>query len=154
MENPPPLIVADCLADERLWAEVLNLGGYDLLAKPFDANGVLQVVSAACRRWEDEQGLAAHRKPAMSAKHGGVPGTHACAAPARLPQKRSSRLRRPAAQSTPFAETATSGSAPEPEQIARLAYSYWQARGRPEGSSEENWLRAEAELRKQTAGEI
>ena len=26
MEGPPPLIVADRLADERLWAEVLNLG--------------------------------------------------------------------------------------------------------------------------------
>src|ERR1039457_6796154 len=37
MPHPPPLIVADRLADERLWAEVLNLGAYDLLAKPFEA---------------------------------------------------------------------------------------------------------------------
>lgn len=47
---------------------------------------------------------------------------------------------------------AESGSAPEPEQIARLAYSYWQARGCPEGSPEEDWHRAEAELGKQAAG--
>ena len=33
LASPPPLIVADRLADERLWAEVLNLGGYDLLAR-------------------------------------------------------------------------------------------------------------------------
>lgn len=40
----------------------------------------------------------------------------------------------------------SSGSAPEHEQIARLAYSYWQARGCPEGSPKEDWLRAETEL--------
>jgi Protein of unknown function (DUF2934) len=35
------------------------------------------------------------------------------------------------------------------EEIARLAYAYWQARGCPEGSPEEDWLRAAAELRGQ-----
>jgi DNA-binding response OmpR family regulator len=35
--DPPPLIVTSRLADERLWAEVLNMGGYDLLLQPFDA---------------------------------------------------------------------------------------------------------------------
>ena len=48
MECPPPLIVADRLADDRLWAEVLNLGAQDLLAKPFDAAEVLHAVTAAC----------------------------------------------------------------------------------------------------------
>ncbi|HEU0139716.1 MAG TPA: hypothetical protein VFQ79_08400 [Bryobacteraceae bacterium] len=47
--NPPALIVADRLADERLWAEVLNLGGYDVLAKPFDAAEVLWVIGSALR---------------------------------------------------------------------------------------------------------
>jgi hypothetical protein len=42
--------------------------------------------------------------------------------------------------------TTAPGPAPESEQIARLAYSYWQARGCPEGSPEEDWLRAEADL--------
>ena len=51
----------------------------------------------------------------------------------------------------PATESVALGSAPEPEQIARLAYSYWQARGCPKGSSEEDWFRAEIELRKQTA---
>ena len=32
------------------------------------------------------------------------------------------------------------------EDIARLAYSLWEARGRQEGLPEEDWLRAEREL--------
>jgi DUF2934 family protein len=34
------------------------------------------------------------------------------------------------------------------DDIARLAYSLWQARGCPIGNSEEDWLRAEQELRR------
>jgi DNA-binding response OmpR family regulator len=67
MECPPPLIVTDRLADERLWAEVLNLGGYDLLTTPFDAKEVLHAVNTACRRTEDEHEMAALRKTAASA---------------------------------------------------------------------------------------
>ena len=36
---------------------------------------------------------------------------------------------------------------PAPEEIAALAYSYWEARGYHGGSPEEDWLRAEQELR-------
>jgi hypothetical protein len=32
------------------------------------------------------------------------------------------------------------------EDIARLAYQFWEERGRPSGSSEIDWLRAEQEL--------
>ena len=46
--TPPPLIVVDRLANESLWAEVLNLGGYDVLSKPFDSNEVVHCISAAC----------------------------------------------------------------------------------------------------------
>jgi len=45
--NPPPLIVTDRLANEALWSEVLNLGGYDVLAKPFEKREVLHVVTMA-----------------------------------------------------------------------------------------------------------
>jgi DNA-binding response OmpR family regulator len=41
------LVVASRLADERLWAEVLNLGGYDVLAKPFSAQEVTHVIESA-----------------------------------------------------------------------------------------------------------
>ena len=37
---------------------------------------------------------------------------------------------------------------PDRQEIARLAYSYWEARGRQHGSDLEDWLRAEKELRK------
>ena len=37
------------------------------------------------------------------------------------------------------------------DEIARLAYSSWEARGYQGGSSEEDWLRAEQELRQSTA---
>ena len=60
--NPPPLIVADRLADERLWAEVLNLGGDDLLLKPFHASEVLYAVGSACRRSQNQKQAIAPRK--------------------------------------------------------------------------------------------
>ena len=34
------------------------------------------------------------------------------------------------------------------ERIARLAYSYWEERGCPHGSADEDWYRAEEELRR------
>jgi len=46
--STPPLIVVDRLADDALWAEVLNLGGYDVLVKPFDEKEVLHVLTMAC----------------------------------------------------------------------------------------------------------
>jgi hypothetical protein len=35
---------------------------------------------------------------------------------------------------------------PQHEEIARLAYQFWEERGRPDGSSYEDWLRAESHL--------
>ena len=35
---------------------------------------------------------------------------------------------------------------PTHDQIAQLAYQLWEERGRPEGSAEEDWLRAEKQL--------
>jgi len=40
---------------------------------------------------------------------------------------------------------------PSHEEIAVLAYSYWEARGYQGGSPEEDWFRAEQELRGQPA---
>jgi len=40
LSHPPALVVSSRLADEWLWAEVLNLGGYDVLPTPFDAGEV------------------------------------------------------------------------------------------------------------------
>lgn len=51
LPDPPSLIVTSQLADERLWAEALNLGAYDVLAKPFDRNETIRVLGAAWRAW-------------------------------------------------------------------------------------------------------
>jgi DNA-binding response OmpR family regulator len=50
MLDPPMLIVTSRLADEHLWAEALNLGAYDVLAKPFDQKEVIHVLSSASLR--------------------------------------------------------------------------------------------------------
>ena len=51
LSHPPLLIVTSRTADDRLWAEALNLGAYDVLAKPFDRTEVTRVVSLAWVHW-------------------------------------------------------------------------------------------------------
>ena len=53
-ELEPQLIVASRLADEGLWDEVLNLGGYDVLATPFQAQEVVRSISFAWRLWREK----------------------------------------------------------------------------------------------------
>ena len=43
----PLLIVTSRTADEWLWAEVLNLGGYDVLAKPLEGKEVRHALQTA-----------------------------------------------------------------------------------------------------------
>ena len=74
------------------------------------------------------------------------------AAPAR-PRKHApaKRTATPVVETSPSTETTLSHSVvtegPSFDEIARLAYSYWEARGYQGGSSEEDWLRAEQQLR-------
>jgi len=49
---PPPVIVTSRTADERMWAEVLNLGGYDVLARPLDGEEVIRTVTSAWSLWQ------------------------------------------------------------------------------------------------------
>jgi DNA-binding NtrC family response regulator len=44
-----PMIVVSRYADERLWAEVLDLGGFDVLALPFDRDELRRALSSALR---------------------------------------------------------------------------------------------------------
>lgn len=46
-------------------------------------------------------------------------------------------------------EVSRNESNPTHEEIAALAYSFWEARGCPEGSPEEDWLNAERALNEQ-----
>jgi len=52
LERPPQLIITSRNADDRLWAEALNVGVYDVLAQPFDRNEVVRVVESARRHFE------------------------------------------------------------------------------------------------------
>jgi hypothetical protein len=100
--------------------------------------------------------MAIKRNPASE------PLVSAGAAPLREKRKHSPAKRSPdALESTPVA----AGTGVEPEsnsvvtgnpdvtefppfdEIAKLAYSYWEARGGQGGQPEEDWLRAEQELR-------
>jgi DNA-binding response OmpR family regulator len=49
LSHRPLLVVASRLADEYLWTEVLNLGGHDVLAKPFQAKELRWVLESAWR---------------------------------------------------------------------------------------------------------
>ena len=53
--EPPIVVVTSRHADEALWAEVLNLGAFDLVAKPFGANEVRRVVDSALFHWTVRQ---------------------------------------------------------------------------------------------------
>ena len=52
MAQPPQLIVTSRTADDHLWAEVLNIGGFDVLAQPLERDEVERVVSSARRHFD------------------------------------------------------------------------------------------------------
>jgi len=77
LPQPPPCIITATLADERLWAEVLNLGGFDVLPKPLDRQEVGRVLTVAWDRWryrasERSAGGRPLRRHGGDA-HGGMP---------------------------------------------------------------------------------
>ena len=80
MQIPPPLILADRLADDRLWVETLNLGVHDLLRKPFDSKEVLRAVTLACRSHENRAGLVRSRKESKAGSNDSKEAARAFAA--------------------------------------------------------------------------
>jgi DNA-binding NtrC family response regulator len=54
LETAPEMIVLSRRADERLWATVLNLGGWDLLTPPFQSKEVFRSIHHAYRHWHDK----------------------------------------------------------------------------------------------------
>ena len=63
MPAAPLLIVTSRLADDALWAAVLNMGGYDVLLKPLEPKQVLWSLTSACRHWESQTGLSTGLHP-------------------------------------------------------------------------------------------
>jgi len=68
LPQTPLLIVTDRLADEHLWAEVLNLGGYDVLSQPFQVTELLWVFGNAWRTGENNwtQALKPKGRPVLA----------------------------------------------------------------------------------------
>jgi DNA-binding NtrC family response regulator len=51
----PPLMIVSCrLADERLWADAISAGAWDVLEKPFHQAELVRVVSLAWLAWKDQ----------------------------------------------------------------------------------------------------
>ena len=62
--GPTRIIVTTPFQNDVLWGQVLNLGGYDVLMKPFDSAEVIRVISLAWLSWRDQQREAEPRTPA------------------------------------------------------------------------------------------
>jgi DNA-binding response OmpR family regulator len=53
LQSPPLIIVTARHANDELWIDVLNRGGYDVLVEPFEAREVARVVSVALDWWHE-----------------------------------------------------------------------------------------------------
>ncbi len=53
---PPQLVVTSRTADDYLWAEVLNVGGFDVLPQPLASDEVERVVASARRHFDRPRG--------------------------------------------------------------------------------------------------
>ena len=85
----------------------------------------------------------------MNRKHHAIYSDPTGAAAAAAPAKRRTTRTKGSESSTSEISSKAAKQAPtvDREAIARLAYSYWEARGFAGGSAEEDWLRAETEIR-------
>ncbi len=63
LSDPPLLIVTSLHADEYLWAEALNLGAFDVLAKPFETEEVVRALSSA---WIHRNGREIRNRSVMA----------------------------------------------------------------------------------------
>ena len=86
--------------------------------------------------------------PQVSEAAGGVSPVAQAEKPKRARSRSTATPRRTAGKKT---ETATSNGSPhasvDPNEIASLAHALWEARGGQGGSPEDDWYRAEQELR-------
>ncbi len=72
LPDPPLLIVTSKFADERLWAEALNLGAYDVLAKPFNCHEACRVVDSAWGYWRDHHETPVRARQGRAARMPGL----------------------------------------------------------------------------------
>lgn len=95
-----------------------------------------------------ETGSVKHRKPATKAvTPQAMPAETKTMAAAAGAEQTISVASSESMAATPKSEPVAVQRAVSQEEIARLAYSYWVARGYAAGSPEEDWLRAEQEVK-------
>jgi len=70
LPSPPNVIVTAPDADDLLWSDVLNRGGYDVLARPFDSSEVLRIISLAWMNWKQTYRRSVGREVASMAMSG------------------------------------------------------------------------------------
>jgi DNA-binding NtrC family response regulator len=66
LPSKPLVIVTSHQADDYLWAEALNLGAYDVLAKPFDVAEVRRTLSSAALNWRWKHASRCQASPGAS----------------------------------------------------------------------------------------
>ena len=67
LATPPQLVVASRTADDYLWSEVLNIGGYDVLPQPLEREETERVIAAASRQFSRPVGRAGQASTAPAA---------------------------------------------------------------------------------------
>lgn len=67
LPDPPLVIVISTHADDRFWAEALNLGAHDVLAKPLDRQETIRVL-----RWAWDHWAGRHRQTAPTRMRAGA----------------------------------------------------------------------------------
>ena len=65
--HPPQLIVTSRTADDYLWSEVLNIGGFDVLAQPLASEELERVIASARRHYGVPPGRAMRPKINLAA---------------------------------------------------------------------------------------
>jgi DNA-binding response OmpR family regulator len=65
--RPPQLIVTSRTADDHLWSEVLNIGGFDVLAQPLASEELERVIASARRHYGIPPGRASRQKINLAA---------------------------------------------------------------------------------------
>ena len=69
--HPSALVVFSHRADERVWSEVLHLGGYDVLPKPFDKGDVTRTLALAWQQCK-QQCRGTNREASRRSHHRGT----------------------------------------------------------------------------------
>jgi DNA-binding response OmpR family regulator len=54
MRGGQAVVVTSRLADEKLWVEALEQGGFDVLARPFDRGELVRAITGAARHSEQQ----------------------------------------------------------------------------------------------------